>query len=560
MSQSEQTTFSAPTFSITNLDLPSLHLLHDEIMATLKDTEAHLRRFNDDHTQSLLLLDSIEVLQQLSAIFEVIALKGGKILSSAIAQGLQQLYNSADNNDAALIMDLSEAIMILDRYVEFVLLTEMVEPTLLLPIINKLREHSEQENIAADYFTNFDSSSISIANPEHNFQPLTELSVDRDLLTQAYRSGLVVALTNKGGSVNAEEQRKLAAMSAACALIAAHSNRLFWQAASAALTDIASALPLSSKQKHTLIYLEQQFCSYLPVMDTRFADLVSFACQRDNQQAQVLREQYKLNQLESSQYKQSKRFLMGPNREVADTLKDLIQQQINTIKDNVDSYARGDLINTATMQAAQIAADLISLSSAFKLLCLNDAAVLLKEAAHAVAQWQTPTSDDFDHLLLALVGAENATIKMAEMHTPGAINLPLHNQNISLHQLNSAYDILIQESRTAIASAEQAINDYLVDDSREPLNLENIPTMMRQVAGAMHFLHLPLPASLFNQLATNVEQRLANDRGIADDMLAHIADTMMAVDYQLNGFESNHPVNKRSLEIGQRGLNRLLAA
>src|SRR5690606_283758 len=114
--------------------------------------------------------------------------------------------------------------------------------------------------------------------------------------------------------VSDDEQKKLDAMSAACALIAANSNRLFWQAATAAVADIASILPLNLSQKHTLIYLEQQFQSYLPVMDTRFADLVSFACQRDTAEAKILREQYAANQLETPQLEQMARFLFGPNR------------------------------------------------------------------------------------------------------------------------------------------------------------------------------------------------------------------------------------------------------
>lgn len=112
--------------------------------------------------------------------FELITLAGGQVLSTAIAQGLQQLYDSGDNNDTALIMDLSEAIMTLDRYVEFVLLTETVKPSLLLPIINKLRAHSTEAAIEADYFATFGSSSVVIANPEQNFQSLSELNLDSD--------------------------------------------------------------------------------------------------------------------------------------------------------------------------------------------------------------------------------------------------------------------------------------------------------------------------------------------------------------------------------------------
>ena len=560
MNQSAQMKLTAPTLSVTDFNLPSLHLLHDEIIVTLKDTEIHLSEFNDDNSQAPLLLDSITVLKQLSCIFELISLVGAEALNTAIVNGLQRLYDNGDNNDTSLIMDLSEAIMTLDRYIEFVLLTESVEPTLLLPVINKLNAHGQETPITADYFAAFGSSSVIIANPEQNFQPLDELNLDTELLTYAYRSGLGVALLNQDGNVSPDDQQKLDAMSAACALIASNTSSLFWQAATAAVTDIATILPLNLSQKHTLIYLEQQFQSYLPVMDKRFADLVSFACQRDSDAAQRLREQYASNHLESEQLEQMKRFLFGPNRALTDTLNTIIQTQINTIKENVDSYARGDSLNPVDMQTAQIIEELTELSSALRLLGLSNAANSLSVAAEAVSHWQTPSPDDFDHLLLALMHAENATIAMAEMHTPGAIYLPLNNPHISLHQLNTANDTLIQESRSAIASAEQAINDYLAEPERDMLNIQNIPEMMRQVAGAVRFLQLPTPASMLSQLANYLQQRIEGGQRIEDSTLACIADVIMAVDHHLDGFEHNRPVSKQALDVGQQSLSHLLAA
>ena len=560
MNKSNQMKLTAPTLSVTNFNLPSLHLLHDEINVILKDTEIHLGEFTDDNSQAPLLLDSIIVLKQLTCIFQLISSVGAETLNMAIVQGLQQLYDSGDNSNVELIMDLSEAIMTLDRYIEFVLLTESVEPTLLLPIINKLNAHSQVVPIDAEYFATFGNSSVIIANPEQNFQALNELNLDSDLLTYAYRTGLGVALINQDGNISQDDQQKLDAMSAACALIAANSSSLFWQAAAVAVTDIATILPLNLSQKHTLIYLEQQFQSYLPVMDTRFADLVSFACQRDVEEAKILREQYAANQLEDPQRKQMERFLFGPNRALTDTLNTIIQTQINTIKENVDSYARGDSINPADMQTSQIIEDLTTLSSSLRLLGLSNAANSLTKAAEAVTTWHTPSPNDFDHLLLALMHAENATIAMAEMHTPGAIYLPLNNPHISLHQLNTAYDTLIQESRTAIASAEQGINDYLAEPERDVLNIQNIPEMLRQVSGAVRFLQLPTPASMLSQLASYLQHRINGGARIDDGTLAYIADVMMAVDHHLDGFENNRPVSKQALDVGQQSLSQLLAA
>ncbi|WP_201532812.1 hypothetical protein [Psychrobacter ciconiae] len=560
MSQFESISLSTPNLSVTNFDLPSLHLLHDEILAILKDTETHLSEFNDDLEQAPLLLDSIDVLKQLSCVFELMTLAGAQVLTSAIAHGLQHLYDGADNSDTALIMDLSEAIMTLDRYVEFILLTETVEPSLLLPIINKLNAYGDGTLIDESHFTDFGNSSVVIANPEANFEPLSKLGLDQELLTNAYRSGLNVALLHQGGSLTDVEQKRLKAMSSACALIAAHSQTLFWQAAAAAVNQLETLLPLTLTQKHTLIYLEQQFHHYLPVMDARFADLVALACQRDNPLALEIKKQYARNQLNSDERLQMNRFLFGPNRQVTDMLNDLIQGQINGIKDEVDSFARGESMISSEVQSAQITEELSQLASTMRLLGLNAASDALKQAASAVKNWQTPTPSDFDQLLLALMSAENAIITMAKMRTPGAVKLPLHNHNISLHQLDTAYETLVEESRTALASAEQALNDYLADSSRDALNIQNTPEMLRQVSGAARFLRLPISASMLSQLASYIDERLAANQPLNDSALAYIADVMMSVDYRLESFEHNRPVNQLSLDVAQRSLSQLLAA
>lgn len=564
MRQSEPLGLSTPTLSVTNFDLPSLHLLHKEIAITLKDAEFHLSEFNDDSQQVALLLDSVEVFKQLAGIFEMISLMGAQILSSAIAGGLQQLSDTENNNDTALIMDLSEAIMTLDRYVEFVLLTETVEPTLLAAIINKLYAHQAKEAIDENYFSRFGSSSVVIANPEQNFEPLSALDLDRELLTHAYRSGLAVVLANTDGEVSPADQPKIEAMSAACALIATHSQSLFWQAANAIVTDIEQILPLNIRHKHTLIYLEQQFHNYLPVVDTRFADLVSLACQRNHAQAEQLCEQYSRNTLDSSQRLQLKHFLFGPNREVVDTLHTLFQVQINNIKEKVDSYSRGNFSNFAITaskaQATAIANDLLALGSTLRLLVLDNAAAAIQDAGQAVMQWQKPSPDDFDHLLLALMSAENAMITMTERHTPGEIYLPVSNENISLHQLNGAYETLLKESRVTLVRAEQIIDDYLATTEEGSLILQDIPEMLYLVAGALRFLQLSVSATMLNQLAKFLEQRFASNLPFNDDMLANIANVMMSIDYYLENSQHNRPISKQSLNVGQYSLSQLLAA
>jgi len=554
-------TGNTSTLSANNFDLPSLHLLRSEIDVALKDAETHLSEFNDDSEQAPLLLDSVEVLTQLTDVLKLISLQGASELAEAIALCLKQLYDAGDNNDSARIMDISEAIMTLDRYIEFVLLQETLEPSLLLPIINKLYQHLDKPELANNAFAQLKSTSISIANPERNYQSLSSLNLDIDKLSKAYRAGLSVVLTKKVANLSDDEQKKLTAMAAACALIAAHTDTLFWQAATAAVTDIAEILPLSNARKRTLIFVEQQFHDYLPVNDNRFADLVSFASKRNHAQARALEQQYSFNRMDDQQREQMKRFLFGPNRKVTDTLNELIQSQINEIKQKVDVYTRQDDFQSSTTDNKQIASDLVALGGAMKLLGLQDATDALYAEAESVKAWQTPTPEDFDKLLNSLMVAENASIIMAKAHIPGAFNMPLHNRNISMHQLDTAYETLVAECRLAIKEIETTITGYVEDPLANQESIDVVAGLLQQVAGAVCFLPIENAVHLLSRLVKFVQNYTFDEaRGVNQDNLEHIADILMAVDYQLDGLEKKHPVGKQAMLIGQRSLSQLLAA
>lgn len=542
-------------FSATNFDLPSLHILLAEIETALTDAESHLSEFFDDESQVTLLMDSATVIEQLASIFELIDLKGASDLSFIIAKTLKKLHDSGDNSNTELVMDISEGIMVLDRYVEFVLLKEVVEPSLLLPIINKLRQHLGEPLLSAEQIAS--STSISIPNPESHYESIGMLGLNTSQLITAYRVGLGIALSKDNPILDDTERTRLGAMHTVCQTIADKSDTLFWQSAAALTNNLANQIPLPNAKKRILIYIEQQFQDYLPIHDRRFADLVSFACDYDKAFAQTARQKYAIGQLTEAQHAQMTRFLFGPNREITDTLNVLIQNEIGTIKERVDGYSRGD---TNALTTTEIAETIKDLGSTLLILGLSDAANALFEAARKTKTWTTPNPTELDELLVSLMIAENAAIFMAKTHTPGAIKLPLHNRNISLHQLDSAYSTIIKEGRINIATLNQSINDYLADPNRDLLHLQNAPEVLQQVAGAAHFLKLYDSAKMLATLAKFMEHHLTkrHTEKLSDAMLANIADVIVAADYYLESQEENRPVGKQAVLIGQHSLSRVL--
>ena len=545
----------------TNFDLPSLHLLRPEIAVTLHDAEMHLSEFNDDSSQAPLLLDSVDTLAQLAKVLRLIQLEEGYELANSLSAGLQKLYDERDQPNNDMMMDVSEGIMTLARYIEFVLLKETIEPSLLLPIINQLHSDLNQPALQLSDLTANKNSSIVIANPEQNYQPLKSLGINPKKLVEAYRAGLSVALTAQSNQLSPKELEKLNAMQAACEMVSKRSDSLFWQAADAAVSDLAGVLPLSNLQKRALIFVEQQFNDYLPVNDSRFADLVQFASSRDSQLALQVQHKFSANTLDETQLKTMRRFLFGPDREVTSTLNQLIQQEIDLIKSASDSYARQVNLNSSPDEIDTMAQRLHDLSSVFRTLNLNEVSAALTQQIGKVKTWTQPTPDDFDELLGTLMMAENAAINLAKSHTPGAVTLPVYNQTISLHQIETAHNTLVQESRTAIATIETALNDYLNDTDKDILHITPVPDIMRAISGACLFLNLPRQSQLLKRGAT-VLQNLIEQQGreLSEHELAKIADIVMSADYYLESLETNKPAGNHAMYVGYRSLQHMLVA
>lgn len=545
----------------TNFDLPSLHLLRPEIAVTLHDAEMHLSEFNDDSSQAPLLLDSVDTLAQLAKVLRLIQLEEGYELANSLSAGLQKLYEERDQPNNDMMMDVSEGIMTLARYIEFVLLKETIEPSLLLPIINQLHSDLNQPALQLSDLTANKNSSIAIANPEQNYQPLKSLGIDPKKLVEAYRAGLSVALTAQSNQLSPKERDKLKAMQAACEMVSKRTDSLFWHAADAAVSDLAGVLPLSNLQKRALIFVEQQFNDYLPVNDSRFADLVQFASSRDSQLALQVQHKFSANTLDETQLTAMRRFLFGPDREVTSALNHIIQQEIDLIKSASDSYARQVNLNSSTDEIDSMAQRLHDLSNVFKTLNLNEVSAALNQQTGKVKTWTQPTPNDFDELLGTLMMAENAAINLAKSHTPGAVTLPVYNQTISLHQIETAHNTLVQESRTGIATIETALNNYLNDADKDILHITPVPDIMRAISGACLFLNLPRQSQLLKRAAT-VLQNLIEQQGreLSEHALAKIADIVMSADYYLESLETNKPAGNHAMYVGYRSLQHMLVA
>ena len=138
MSASNNTQDSKSLHHEQHFDISSLHIVKSEIDASINQVEAALDLYMSDHSNTVGLFDSADSIKQVSGILRLLRMDGAIELCDATHLILVHICEHLDAADDSQITALSEGLMTLSRYLEFVLLRETLSPQLLLPITNKI--------------------------------------------------------------------------------------------------------------------------------------------------------------------------------------------------------------------------------------------------------------------------------------------------------------------------------------------------------------------------------------------------------------------------------------
>ncbi|MFZ3192341.1 MAG: hypothetical protein WA154_03905 [Moraxellaceae bacterium] len=554
-----------PDFSSTaptaHFDVASLHLVKPEIDLSLAQVESVLSVFVDDDQNTSGLVDAAEAMAQIHGILRLLNLFGASELSGAMAKSMKDIAEHPSNTREERLAALGEGLMVLHRYLEFVLLRETLLPHLLLPITNTLNQMAGLPLLREGYFltphlniaqiTPTGATADALHQPEQ--QPLMQF------LARMYRHGLSAVLA---GRATPDHYRLMQRAGFEMARLATGgASGLYWQAAQSALEQLELCRPLTASRQRVLVAIERQFAQPAAVPTLAdLTDVLALGTCRDHDTAASLRSQLNLQAQIATDRTSSDlaRFLFGPNGEVIHTVNELIHGEISQIKHQIDGLVRGE---TPEEGAISISERMQVLAGTFDMLNLGNAAIQLRQQIALESSWlKGDNQDSLNALMDALMIAENDMTILDKSYTSGAVMLPLNNMMISLHQLDEARATLVSESRGTIGMAMRALLSYIENDN-DALHLANVPVMLESVSGAMLFLEAPRGSRILQQTAQYMHNRFTPDQAAASGLvLDRLADALVCIDYYLESIEINKPAGERPFSIGEGSLAVLQAA
>jgi hypothetical protein len=542
-------------------DAASLYLVKPEIDVSLHQVESALSIFVDDEHNTAGLMDAADAMMQIHGILRLLELHGASQLSGAMGRLLRDIAENPANTREDRLSAIGEGLMILSRYLEFVLLRDTPLPHLLLPVTNTLNQLAGLPMVREGYFLLPHLTTLHLTAANHAASSV-DASQHPDLwalLHRMYRTGLAAVLANQAQPRDHLLMQR--ATAEAYALAAGTTTELFWQAAASAVDQLAECRPFTASRKRVLTLIERQFAkTNTPPSTEDISDVLAVGLCRDHAAASTLRRLLKLEEITVTDHSslELSRYLFGPDGDVIHTVSALVHDEIAVIKNFIDTIARGEPLEGGF---TLISERMQTLAHTLDMLNLNDAARELSAHATMLGTWtQAPDQDRLNGLMDTLLASENAVTLLDKSYTPGTVMLPLNNMRISLHQLDAARELLITESRGTLSGAMRSLLSF-IESNGDPLHMDNVPQMLESVSGAMQFLNAPRGRDILKMTARYIHSHFGPDIAPpTQQQLERLADAITCIDYYLESMEIKKPAGDRPFNVGEHSLAQLGAA
>ncbi|WGL17361.1 hypothetical protein PVT68_03455 [Microbulbifer bruguierae] len=231
---------------LREINLTSISLVKDELVASVEGAAGYLDQFAADHGNKSALEHCIQGLRQATGVLQMIQLGAAELLAQEMLTALADLLQDRQHPPEELLEGMGTAFYVLTRYLDFVQNRGVPRPELLVPYINNLRLTRAQAPVPESHFlrcrldANFPGA-ISSAVMSEDLQSFVRR------FRHMYQVGLLALLKGKprkpAYTMMARALQRIASVSAG------RPNGKLWSVAGTAINAMASSELLITRQR-----------------------------------------------------------------------------------------------------------------------------------------------------------------------------------------------------------------------------------------------------------------------------------------------------------------------
>ncbi len=543
-----------PFQSSSHFDPTSLLIVRKEIDQSIKHVENGASALLEDGSAPFGLDDALTNLEQCSHVLRLVEQPQLGQLTELTAKVMKKVIEDtqAGQVDQARVEAMSEATNVTKRYLDFLCVRETLAPQFLLPTINKL-EASLQLPLTREgvFLTPF----LETVHPNVAFDAPADLPKSK-YVQRLYKLSLLNLL--KMQETDLDFQALSLCSNYLSSIATGTPSEQYWRFVHIALRDLDQII-LTETRLRVLVQIEQQSHAFLN--DAQFsptqqdyADILVLCMSQESQLAQQLREQLNVHDevLSDDQMQVLSRQLYGPDLDTIQTVVELLNDQIKSISNRIET---GQYIQQDN-ERQEIVASLREAVNIFQVINLNDSAAKLRSQADQIEANENLSSDKHaNDVMSSLLFASNSLQILERNYTPARLKLKFNNTQITLDKIEEAQMAVCDEARISLTKVSEQIVQYQQTQDNEQLT--GVADILREVSGALLFLESDDGHKILQKTAQLVDQITTQQKSFDPAQLKLLAQSIASAAYYFEQLQQNQPILARPMQIGLQSITAL---
>jgi hypothetical protein len=558
------------------VNLASLKMVHNELVATIEESAIRLEQFSQDRNNGELLQGCIDGIKQIRGTLSLIQLKGVDLLAEELMLHITDITLGDDEKTTAKLEILTSAFFILPRYLEYVTQTSRSMAMLLIPHINELRLARRVAPLPESHFfsqsINWPAATGSLNSNEKQEDIKGQIRRFRHM----YQTGMLNVLKNTqmkaSFGIMKRALDRLGSISGGSELIN------LWRASAVVLDLLADkSLTLGKNRKMLLGALDREIKRFFvegkdalvkPVERNLLREFLYLLGLSHSSRTEVtaLLDEFNLQPLayNEAELMREMEFLRGPSVNTISSMVAVLADELHSTKNILERAAQGgaELLSDSPelVETLKKVADILSVVG------LVSPSNSLKQEIEKIIYWQTNhasvtpeellvVADTLLYVESTIAGLKNANLSDDKV---AQINALARDVAMSNNQIAEAEKIVIDEAESGLSLVKRALSAF-AESNYDKGHIRNIPSILDSVRGGMFVLGLPRAAKVLAGCMRFVEDDLlaADQHPAVQHLLETFADAVISLEYYLDSIKLDKQADTSVLQIAEESLQAL---
>ena len=562
--------------STENVNLNSLKLVQDQLVATIEQAAVRLEEFAADRNNGELLQNCIDGIKQISGTLNLLQLRGVDLLAQELVEQITDIPLGEEQNTNRKLDVLTSAFFILPRYLEYCLQTSRSMAVLLIPHINELRQLRKAPPLPESYFYTLEPEPICSGTGLNSTVLGEDLPPLVRRLRHMYQVGLVNLLQNK------QQRASLGMMGRAMERLESISHGrpragLWWVAAAMFEALRAANMDIGVGRKRLFSALDRHIKQLQsagpegleqppePSLLKEMLYLIALS-RASGARTDAVVKAYGLEPLPytDAELVRELEFLKGPSAATINSMGAVLKDELRSTKNILERAAQGG--TELLRESPELLETLKKVADILSVVGLVSPSNSLKEEIQKIQRWQkSDETIDPDELLAVadtLLYIESSVSGLGKMNLSderlAKLNATSRDEIIANSQLAEAEELVLEEAESGLAMIKRALTSY-AESNYDVGHIKNVATTLTTIRGGMILLNRSRSAAVLHSCSRFIEESLLKSEQPAAvrHMLENFADAIISLEYYIDSLRQDRNTDDSVLQVAEESLAAL---